>query len=85
VRPLLPPEVVDGPKRGFSIPAAAWLRGELEPMARDLLSPAALRRGGVLDPAPVQRLLDEHVARREDHSRPLWGLLCLALWMDGRG
>jgi asparagine synthase (glutamine-hydrolysing) len=85
VRPLLPPEVVDGPKRGFSIPAAAWLRGELEPMARDLFSPAALRRGGVLDPAPVQRLLDEHVARREDHSRPLWGLLCLALWMDGRG
>src|SRR4051812_32742951 len=28
--PLLPPEVVRGRKRGFSIPAAAWLRGELE-------------------------------------------------------
>jgi hypothetical protein len=26
------------------------------------------------------RLLDEHVARRDDHSRPLWGLLCLELW-----
>jgi asparagine synthase (glutamine-hydrolysing) len=80
VRPLLPAEVVDGPKRGFSIPAAAWLRGELLPMARDLLSPAALRRDGVLDPAPVQRLLDEHVARRRDHSRALWGLLCFTLW-----
>jgi asparagine synthase (glutamine-hydrolysing) len=51
-------------------------------MARDLLSPEALRRGGVLDPAPVQRLLDEHVARREDHSRPLWGLLSFALWQE---
>jgi asparagine synthase (glutamine-hydrolysing) len=81
-RPLLPREVVDGPKRGFSIPAAAWLRGELLPLARDVLSPAALRRTGILDPAPVQRLLDEHVARREDHSRPLWGLLCLALWSE---
>jgi len=36
----------------------------------------------VLDPAPVGRLLDEHVARRDDHSRPLWGLLCLALWLQ---
>jgi asparagine synthase (glutamine-hydrolysing) len=84
VRPLLPPEVVDGPKRGFSIPAAAWLRGELLPMARDVLAPDALRRTGVLDPAPVQRLLDEHVARRHDHSRALWGLLCFTLWLDGR-
>ncbi|MBI5104617.1 MAG: asparagine synthase (glutamine-hydrolyzing) [Solirubrobacterales bacterium] len=83
--PLLPREVVVGRKKGFSIPAAAWLRGDLLPMARDLLSPEALRRGGVLDPAPVQRLLDEHVARTEDHSRPLWGLLCLALWMDRCG
>ena len=29
VEPLLPREVVHGRKRGFSIPAAAWLRGEL--------------------------------------------------------
>src|SRR3954451_8418117 len=80
VRPLLPEAVVDGPKRGFSIPAAAWLRGELLPMARDLLSPEVLRRGGVLSPAPVQLLLDEHVSRRRDHSRALWGLLCFSLW-----
>jgi asparagine synthase (glutamine-hydrolysing) len=81
-RPLLPEEVVDGPKRGFSIPAAAWLRGELLPLTREVLAPGALARTGVLDPAPVQRLLDEHVARRDDHSRPLWGLLCLALWLE---
>ena len=37
VEPLLPREVVHGRKRGFSIPAAAWLRGELEPFARETL------------------------------------------------
>src|SRR6185312_17563866 len=36
--PLLPREIVQGKKRGFSIPAAAWLRGELEPFARGTLS-----------------------------------------------
>ena len=77
---LVPREVARGAKRGFSIPMAAWLRGDLLPMARDLLAPDALRRGGVLDPAPVTRLLDEHVARRDDHSRALWGLLCFVLW-----
>jgi asparagine synthase (glutamine-hydrolysing) len=79
---LLPREIARGAKRGFSIPMAAWLRGPLLPMARDLLAPAALARGGVLDPAPVARLLDEHVARRDDHSRALWGVLCFVLWQQ---
>jgi asparagine synthase (glutamine-hydrolysing) len=79
---LLPRQVARGAKRGFSIPMAAWLRGELLPMARDLLAADALRRGGVLDPAPVTRLLDEHVARRDDHSRALWGMLCFVLWQE---
>ena len=79
---LVPRAIVHGPKRGFSIPAAAWLRGDLLPFARELLSPAALRRDGFFRPEIVTRLLDEHVARREDHSRPLWGLLSFQLWAE---
>jgi asparagine synthase (glutamine-hydrolysing) len=78
--PLLPPKIVNGRKRGFSIPAAAWLRGELEPFARDTLSPETLRRQGYFRPDVGERLLDEHVARREDRSRQLWGLLAFTLW-----
>jgi asparagine synthase (glutamine-hydrolysing) len=77
---VLPSSIVFGPKRGFSIPAAAWLRGPLLPMARDLLAPAAVARQGFFRPAEVTRLLDEHASARADHSRPLWGLLCFALW-----
>ncbi len=84
VAPLLPRSVVQGPKRGFSIPAAAWLRGPLLPLARDVLSPDALRSAGLFDPAIARRLLDEHAARRDDHSRALWGLVCFALWSEGR-
>jgi asparagine synthase (glutamine-hydrolysing) len=78
--PLLPREIVNGKKRGFSIPAAAWLRGELEPFARDTLSPETLTRQGYFRPDVVGRLLDEHVAGREDRSRQLWGLLAFTLW-----
>ena len=80
--PLLPREIVHGRKRGFSIPAAAWLRGELEPFARTTLSPETLRAQGFFRPEPVQRLLDEHVAGAHDWSRQLWGLLAFTLWYE---
>jgi len=80
--PLLPREVVHGRKRGFSIPAAAWLRGELEPFARATLSADTLQRQGFFRAEPVTRLLDEHIARRQDNSRLLWGLLAFTLWYE---
>jgi asparagine synthase (glutamine-hydrolysing) len=80
--PLLPREIVHGKKRGFSIPAAAWLRGELEPFARETLARPVLERQGFFRPDTVARLLDEHVAGREDRSRQLWGLLAFTLWHE---
>jgi asparagine synthase (glutamine-hydrolysing) len=80
--PLLPPELLRRRKRGFSIPAAAWLRGELEPFARETLSPEALRRQGFFQPETVTRLIDEHVAGKEDLSRQLWSLLAFTLWHE---
>jgi asparagine synthase (glutamine-hydrolysing) len=80
--PLLPREIVHGKKRGFSIPAAAWLRGELEPFARQTLSRETLQRQGFFHPDVVTRLLDDHVAGGEDRSRQLWGLLAFTLWHE---
>jgi asparagine synthase (glutamine-hydrolysing) len=80
--PLLPRQVLRGPKQGFSIPVAAWLRGPLRPFAREVLSAEALSRHGWLDPAAVGALLDRHCAGREDLSRQLWGLIAFTLWLD---
>jgi asparagine synthase (glutamine-hydrolysing) len=80
--PLLPREILEGEKRGLSIPLAAWLRGELQPLVRDVLSPDSLRRHGYFDPAVVERLVDDHVAGRSDESRKLWALLTFCRWFD---
>jgi asparagine synthase (glutamine-hydrolysing) len=80
--PLLPRQVVHGRKQGFSIPLAAWLRGPLEPFARDVLSPSTLERQGCLDARTATALLDRHCAGREDLSRQLWGLMAFTLWFD---
>nr|HEV7807002.1 asparagine synthase (glutamine-hydrolyzing) [Solirubrobacteraceae bacterium] len=79
--PLVPRAIARGRKRGFSIPAAAWLRGPLEPFAREVLAPERTRRQGLFDPRAVAAVLDSHVAREADLSRQLWGLLSLSLWL----
>ena len=82
VEPLLPREIIRGRKQGFSIPVAAWLRGDLEPFARDVLSPETIERQGYLNPDTVTSVLDEHTSGREDLSRQIWGLLNFTLWYD---
>jgi asparagine synthase (glutamine-hydrolysing) len=80
--PLIPREILRGRKQGFSIPVAAWLRGDLAPFARDVLAPETIERQGYLDPAAVTRVLDDHTSGREDLSRQIWGLLNFTLWFD---
>ena len=80
--PLLPRAAAHGPKRGFCAPAAAWLRGPLLPLARDILAGETLARQGYFRPAAVHSLLGRHVERREDLSRPLWALIAFTLWHD---
>jgi asparagine synthase (glutamine-hydrolysing) len=80
VAPLVPREIVRGRKKGFSIPAAAWLRGPLLPFAREVLSPESLRAHGVFEPAAVGRVLERHAGGAEDLSRQLWGLMSFTLW-----
>ncbi len=80
--PLLPSEIIRGRKQGFSIPVAAWLRGDLASFARDVLAPETIERQGYLDAGAVTRVLEEHISGKEDLSRQIWGLLSFTLWFD---
>ncbi|HSI98472.1 MAG TPA: asparagine synthase (glutamine-hydrolyzing) [Gaiellaceae bacterium] len=85
VAPLLPDEIISGPKRGFSPPVSQWFRGPLEPFLRDALSPRQLREQGLFEPSAVTALIERHVSGREDLSRHLWGLLSFSLWYERYG
>jgi asparagine synthase (glutamine-hydrolysing) len=79
---LIPHAILKARKRGFSIPAAAWLRGELRPFAQEVLAPARIRAQGYFEPAQVTKLLENHCSRRDDNSRQLWGLISFSLWVQ---
>jgi asparagine synthase (glutamine-hydrolysing) len=80
LRGWLPDEILDRPKRGFELPIADWLRGDLAGFARDVLLDPQTRQRGLLKPGYAGGLLERHVAGREDHSRQIWSLLVLELW-----
>lgn len=82
VAPLLPREILQGKKRGFSAPIGAWLRAELQPLLRDVLSPANVERQAFFRAEVVSRLIDQHAAGTHDNSRKIWSLLTFSLWFD---
>lgn len=82
---LVPSGLVERPKQGFSVPLDAWLRGPLRAWADDLLDPAVLIRDGLLDPMPIRRAWDEHLAGRANRGGPLWAVLMLQAWRAAQG
>jgi asparagine synthase (glutamine-hydrolysing) len=77
---MLPKSIISGPKRGFMLPLARWLREDLREMSRDLLSDQAIRRRGYVNPAYAQWLLAEHHSGRRNFTDQLYALMVLELW-----
>jgi asparagine synthase (glutamine-hydrolysing) len=82
LRGRLPQGILERRKQGFGVPLAQWLRGPLRRELEETLSPARLRRVGLLDPERVRNLVAEHVAGRRDHRRTLWTLLVFERWRE---
>lgn len=78
-RDFIPQEIIDKPKRGFSIPCEQWLRTSLHGYVREQLFDPTFLGYGFERPA-IERLLDQH-ERGINTSLRLWSLLMLRLWL----
>lgn len=79
---ILPDEIINRPKKGFNMPVAYWLLGDLRDLTLDMLSESRLKRQNLFNYHYVKQLLDEHFARQKDNRKELWTLLVFQLWYD---
>jgi asparagine synthase (glutamine-hydrolysing) len=77
---LVPRELLDRPKQGFGVPVGHWFCGSLREVFGDILQSPTTRQRGYFNAAFVNRVLDEHLTGRRDHSFRLWQLLVFELW-----
>lgn len=78
----LPHEIARRPKQGFEVPIDRWLREDLAPLAKELLSHDRIAARGLLRPVEVERRLSEHLRGDADHGLSLYGLMTLELWFE---
>jgi asparagine synthase (glutamine-hydrolysing) len=82
LRDVLPSEILERKKKGFGIPVGKWIQGQLRDEFRDALHPDRVGAQGLLDPAVVSMLLDDHLAGRRDNRKQLWTLYMFERWFD---
>jgi asparagine synthase (glutamine-hydrolysing) len=80
MRGILPEHILTRKKEGFSIPMKNWLRRELQPLMRTLLAPDRISARGLFEPAEVTRLIEDHVAGRENYAHTLFPLMVFERW-----
>lgn len=81
VRSLLPTDILDRPKAGFTMPTSLWLRTHLHENVRQMLLGADALVGNLFRRAEVRRLVEEHLSGRRDRQKILWTLLNLEIWL----
>jgi asparagine synthase (glutamine-hydrolysing) len=80
LRTFLPSAIIDRPKKGFSVPMDAWLRGELRPLLMELLSNPRHRARGYFEQKTVDGMVSDHLSRRRSWRQQLWALMMLEMW-----
>ncbi len=81
----VPQQMLDRPKKGFSVPMGQWLRGPLRQWGEQLLAVPRLEAQNLLDAQRVREVWMQHQSGQVDNSARLWGILMLQAWLDEYG
>ncbi|HME06734.1 MAG TPA: asparagine synthase (glutamine-hydrolyzing) [Bryobacteraceae bacterium] len=78
----LPAELLNRPKRGFSVPLDLWFQGPLRAYVGDNLKSKRFLERGIVSEPHLDAMLAEHWSGRRLNSGFIWLLLVLELWLS---
>ena len=76
----LPGGIIQRSKKGFNMPVAYWLSGDLKEIMLDMLSEPFIKRQGLFSSSYIHQLTQQHFEHRKDNRKLLWTLLMFQLW-----
>jgi asparagine synthase (glutamine-hydrolysing) len=77
---FLPQPILKRGKMGFGVPVSRWFRNELRDYVYEILLDAKTINRGYFKRDGIERLLNDHITARYDHSSKIWALLFLESW-----
>ena len=77
----LPDTILHRKKVGFRVPIGDWFKGPYQAFLREQLTGPSALTAHFFDQKVVGRLVDEHMAGRQDHDKILWSLMNLELFL----
>ncbi|HEX7287912.1 MAG TPA: asparagine synthase (glutamine-hydrolyzing) [Candidatus Angelobacter sp.] len=80
----VPSELLERPKKGFSVPVDEWICGPLRDWAEALLDPARLRSEGIFDPEPIRKIWSDHLSGVRNSNSLLWDILMYQAWQEAQ-
>jgi asparagine synthase (glutamine-hydrolysing) len=78
----VPRELIDRPKKGFSVPLEHWLRKELKDWAISLLDEKKIKEAGLLNYDIIKLKWDEHQSGVRNWQYLLWDVLMFQDWYE---
>ncbi len=78
----IPRELLERPKKGFSVPFSAWMKNELKPLMMETLSPENLKKDGILNADYVTSIKNNFLNGKEEYKYKLWSILLYQLWYE---
>lgn len=80
----VPRDLIDRPKRGFSVPIKEWLVGPLRDWVEALISEDALHAQGIFDVKSIRDAWHQHLYGWANHSELMWSVLMFQAWWEAQ-
>ncbi len=80
----LPDEIINRPKKGFSLPVDQWIVNNRE-FVNDIISTSYTDLDPFFKKEQISCLLDKHFNQKTNYGRQIWLILVFSMWLQNRG